>query len=658
MDPITQQTTIAAAGAGGGDPVYVDDVFSTYLWDGTGTAQTINNGLDLAGEGGLVWAKSRTGTEHHCLFDSERGKTGSYFDMLISNGNYDQQTAYSFGLTSLNNNGFSLGGNDNQFNGSSSSYVSWSFRKAPGFFDVVTWTGSGANNTNRRISHSLGSVPGMILIKKTDAAKDWYVYHRSAPAQFGTLNSTNAFSSTSHNYWGTGTTSTDFGINESNLGISDGNYVAYVFAHDDASFGTDGDESIIKCGSYTGNSSTAGPEINLGWEPQWVMIKRTDASSINYNWIIYDSMRGVVTGTLDTNGNDKALSANLSDPEDTGKNYADDLINFTSTGFKLNIQGYSVTDSGNHIYMAIRRPHKPPEVGTEVFAMDYGSTSSTIPTFDSGFPVDFGITKPPTGTDDFSFLTRLTGTGRLIPAETNAENTNTALPFDSNEGWGKTYGPNTLSWMFKRAPGFMDVVAYTGDGTASHAVPHNLGVAPELLIVKHRTGGTRDWHVYTQPTGATSDMRLNNSNAASTGFTYWANTTPTATHFYVSNVPAGDIVNQNNNPFIAYLFATLPGISKVGSYTGTGNPLNVDCGFTNGARFVLIKRTSGTGNWYLWDTVRGIVNGNDPFLYLNTTNAQITYADYLDPLNAGFIVNPGDTSLNASGESYIFLAIA
>jgi hypothetical protein len=60
------------------------------------------------------------------------------------------------------------------------------------------------------------------------------------------------------------------------------------------------------------------------------------------------------------------------------------------------------------------------------------------------------------------------------------------------------------------------------------------------------------------------------------------------------------------------------GVSKVGSYTGTGTTLSIDCGFTAGARFILIKRTDSTGDWYVWDTARGIIAGNDPYLLLNS----------------------------------------
>ncbi len=112
------------------------------------------------------------------------------------------------------------------------------------------------------------------------------------------------------------------------------------------------------------------------------------------------------------------------------------------------------------------------------------------------------------------------------------------------------------------------------------------------------------------------------------------------------------------------MFATVAGISKVGSYTGTGSDLNVDCGFSAGAKFVLIKRTDGTentsvGNWYVYDSARGIVAGNDPYKLLNSSAAQVTNTDYIDPLNAGFTVtSSAPAGLNASSGTYLFLAIA
>ena len=112
--------------------------------------------------------------------------------------------------------------------------------------------------------------------------------------------------------------------------------------------------------------------------------------------------------------------------------------------------------------------------------------------------------------------------------------------------------------------------------------------------------------------------------------------------------------------YIAYLFATLSDISKVGTYSGyTSNAVNVNCGFTAGARFILIKRTDADADWYVWDTTRGIVSGDDPYFLMNDSAAQVTNTDYIDPLTTGFTVTASaPAALNATGGTYLFLAIA
>jgi hypothetical protein len=118
-------------------------------------------------------------------------------------------------------------------------------------------------------------------------------------------------------------------------------------------------------------------------------------------------------------------------------------------------------------------------------------------------------------------------------------------------------------------------------------------------------------------------------------------------------------VNASGGTYVAYLFASCPGVSKVGSYTGTGATQVINCGFTGGARFVLIKSTSTTGNWYVWDSARGIVAGNDPYLLLNSTAAEVTNTDWVDTAATGFeLSNAGGNLANSNGVSYIFLAIA
>ena len=55
----------------------------------------------------------------------------------------------------------------------------------------------------------------------------------------------------------------------------------------------------------------------------------------------------------------------------------------------------------------------------------------------------------------------------------------------------------------------------------------------------------------------------------------------------------------------------------------------------------------------------GNATGTDPHLSLNTTSAQVTSDDSIDPQSAGFTVNQvSATNINVSSATYIFLAIA
>jgi hypothetical protein len=152
-------------------------------------------------------------------------------------------------------------------------------------------------------------------------------------------------------------------------------------------------------------------------------------------------------------------------------------------------------------------------------------------------------------------------------------------------------------------------------------------------------------------------MFLNSTNATTVSSGYWNDTAPTASVFTVGGVGAVNVSAAYT--YVAYLFATVAGVSKVGSYTGTGTTNQINCGFTGGARFVLIKRTDSTGDWYVWDSARGIVAGNDSYLLLNSTAAEVTNTDYVDTYSAGFeISSTAPAAINANGGSFIFFAVA
>ena len=632
----------AAAGSAGGEALNVEDVFSTYLYTGNSTARTITNGIDLSGEGGLVWSKTRNVAVGNALVDTETGPQ----TYLVSESTAALRTDNyaTLGLTAFNSDGYSLGvdTNSDRFNRDTRSYVSWTFRKAPKFFDVVTYTGTGSA---QNISHNLGTTVGTLIVKRTDSTGDWLVQHRSlGGTYYMDLQNTNA-AATNTTYWNNTTaTSTEFTVGTSSYtNASGGTYVAYLFAHNDgdASFGPDGDADIIKCGSWT-TAGTGSPEVNLGFEPQWIMFKRTDGTG---DWRIYDTMRGWLGS--DQASNAQWLKPNTSAAESTLSN----SLYVTPTGFVSTGIG-SGTD---YIYIAIRRgPMAVPTDATDVFAIDtFGGTAPTPPAFISGFPVDFAI-RYFTGTDSNYTQSRLTGETFLQTNSTSAEVSSSPRKFDYMDGYYDSTGTNTglVSPMWKRAPNYFDVVAYTGNGTAGRTVSHNLGVAPEMMWVKQRSG-TNGWRVYHSALGNTKVMYLDATTSAQTG-SEWNDTSPTSSDFTVGS--AGSI-NGSGSTYIAYLFASLDGVSKVGSYSGSNSDQDIDCGFSSGARFVLIKRTSSTGDWYVFDTERGIVVGNDGTLTLNTTGSESS-EDKVYPYSSGFGVKGNLGQTNQSGSDYIFYAIA
>ena len=653
----------AAAGtaAAGGAGLDIAEVFSTYLYNGTGSAQTITNGIDLNGEGGLVWVKSRNYTYGHALSDTEH-TVGNY----MSSDTTDPIQGGTNAISAFNSNGFSLG-NDAYLNGSGSNLASWTWRKAKKYFDVVTWTG---NSTNRQIAHSLNSPVGMILAKCTsNGSTNWQVFHRasnaSSPGNYRLeLNQNGAAQANSQIWNNTAPTTTEFTVGiGADINKTGRTYVAYLFAHNDGDggFGPDGDQDIISCSSYTGNGSSTGPVINLGWEPQWIMIKNATVGGTSKNWFMLDSMRGIPESG---EANAAYLGANTNSDEE----YAG-IARLSATGFQLRTASANLNGSGNsYIYMAIRAPMmKEPEAAIDVFAVaPRSSTSGYDYAFVSNFPVDFGMSRTVLAAAETRIGSRLTGDNYLQATNNQAEAAGSDwYQGDSMNSVGlgfskRTESPNEkYAWMWKRAKGYADVVCYTGNSTAGRTVAHSLGVVPEMMWVKQRPYAS-DWRVYHSALGNVQALTLNRDVAAYNLTSAWNSTTPTASVFTLGS---SNDVNENPLGHIAYLFATLDGISKVGSYTGTGADLVVNCGFTSGARFVLIKRTDGSGPWLLFDVLRGITTAStDGIIKLNVTDASETEAYYgganmIEPSSNGFKLT-SDGELNTNGQTYIFYAIA
>ena len=311
--------------------------------------------------------------------------------------------------------------------------------------------------------------------------------------------------------------------------------------------------------------------------------------------------------------------------------------------------------------MAIRRPDgyvgKPPSAGTGVFAMDTGNGSSTIPNFDSEFPVDFALVKKPAVNVDWYTGSRLTSGSFMYTNANSAEGTSSEFVFDSNLGWckGSANDSTYQSWMWKRGQGF-DVVTWLGtNGNVFRR--HNLGTTPEMIIFKNRDAA-RSWRVYHKGmNGGTNpedyEMALNGTSAEGSNTSYMNGTAPTSTHFVSGN--DGDTNGAGDN-YIALLFASANDadgnpISKVGSYSGDGSSnLTITTGFQ--PRFILIKPADSGGSWHLFDSVRGM-GATDKLLQVNSTAAQLD-VDYVTVSATGW--NTEGTSL--TNGNYIYYAHA
>jgi hypothetical protein len=260
----------------------------------------------------------------------------------------------------------------------------------------------------------------------------------------------------------------------------------------------------------------------------------------------------------------------------------------------------------------------------------------------------------------------------LVTSTTDAEATASfTRAFDNTSFQIPSYlgGSNTIYWSFQRAPGFFDEVCYTGSSAdTSQTLNHSLGVAPSLMIIKSRSTSGLAWTVYAQPIFGTGIggfsgfdlLQLNNNGNAGGNNKQINQTAPTSSVFSVGY--SGITFSNTNNPgstYVAYLFATCPGVSKVGSYTGNGTTQTIDCGFAGGARFVLIKRADSTGDWYVYDTARGMTTLTDPYLLLNSTAAETATLGSVTTVTTGFALNSTIlAAINVSGGTYIFLAIA
>jgi len=316
------------------------------LYTGTGASQTVSNAVNsISFQPDWVWIKSISAGTDNKLTDSVRGSTIA----LVSNSTA-AETTDTTGLTAFGASGFTVGASTT-YNNSAATYVGWNWKgggtavsntvgtitssvsaNTTAGFSAITYTGNGTSGAT--IGHGLGATPSLVIVKRRDGGPgySWYVQHVSVgPTKAMFLDSSNA-PATSAAYWNnTAPTSTVFSVgNDTSLNASAGTFVSYCFAPI---------SGFSAFGSYTGNGSTDGPFVYLGFRPRFVMCKRTDTSG---NWMIIDSSRSPYNLCVG------AVFANVANAQDSTSPY-----DFVANGYKIRSTTTEAnTSGGTYTYMA------------------------------------------------------------------------------------------------------------------------------------------------------------------------------------------------------------------------------------------------------------------------------------------------------------------
>ena len=623
--------------------VLLRQIYRCYPYYGNGTTQTVENGINT-NVGSLVLTKVRSTTGPILARDT--------FGHYLNTTTTDTEHATPADTINFLTNGYELGSaSGTELNINGEQHASWTFRRAARFFDMVTYTGDG--QASKTVNHSLTIEPGMIVCKSVDTtATDWFVYHKDATGDLA-LNTAGAQSVSKDNINTATSTTFNVGSNANQSGVG---YVAYVFAHD-----SNVDDGLIQCGTFTTDVS-GNADVTLGWEPQTILWKRVDDTG---SWNIFDNQRR--WGSFGDGGrvrfNDTTAETDFTT-----------AAQFDSDGFSDNSYA-TFGPSATHVYLVIRKRGETPSSTSEVFdsRTRVGAGGGSEWKFGGlDFAPDMTIISYMSTSSNYQHATfnrEVAKTDKVFmhtSSQTNPTWTNGGHFHDTDgfysyytgnilDNYGKTYSVTN----FKAAPGFFDLVGYTGDGASTRTHKHRLGIVPRLIVIRGlRDDIGRSWHVLHADAGTGLDLYFDIPTHSTGAGSVWDSQLPTADEFYTGS----DVnINRSGEEYMVWLFGELPGLTKIGSYTGNGTSQTIDCGFVNGAQYVWVKRYDVSAPWYCFDIARGISQGvgNNPHFDISSSSAQDATADSLWSTSSGFDVNQNATTdLNVDTAEYVFFAIA
>jgi len=669
--------------------------FTPIIWTGNSSSRSITS-LNFSPD--LVWIKDRDNSRNHCLFDTVRGPATNlnivYSD--ISNG---QSTNVGSGfLSDTTSNGFNLGNSD-YVNGSSNNYVAWCFKAggeptatntdpAGGVptngsvmidgvvstaalagdipikkmsvnnnlgFSIVNFTGTYPGTGY--IPHGLSGTPELVILKQLDGTFEWLVVDVVNQVG-GYLNHTDSFTSSRYNawLWSKNPSSTTVPLNAYTY-VNGTNMLVYSFISK---------PGFSKVGTYTGTSAS-GNLISTGFEPAFLMIKRTDSTG---SWIMLDDKRST------SNPRTKYLTANTSDVE--GDSASID-VDFLTNGFSVSGTNSDI-NVGSYIYLAFATD---PSTTTPSLANSFDTTlwsngvnQHQSPITGVGFKPDLTWIKSRNSGTDHVLTDSVRGVTKTLFSNLTSNEVTVAqgLTAFNSDGFAlgndSRFNPdqrNQVSWNWKaggtssintdgsitslvsanQAAGF-SIVQHVSNNS-NDTIGHGLSSAPEFIISKNRTvaGG---WGVYNAISGTGAYLYLDTNGSEQPGGT---TVYPTVNNTVFAPGSGGWNFGTGNT-YIHYCFKSITGYSKVGSYVGTGTTISaINVGFAPG--FVMIKGLGNSGNWAMVDSKRGGTSRDQ----LDANDAHAEYANQgLTFTSTGF--SPRQTlssDMNTSGITYIYLAI-
>ena len=222
----------------------------------------------------------------------------------------------------------------------------------------------------------------------------------------------------------------------------------------------------------------------------------------------------------------------------------------------------------------------------------------------------------------------------------------------NGQGSANTDGTINTTYTSANTTAGFSIPSYTGTGSAA-SVGHGLGVAPSMIMIKNRDGGT-GWITYHKSLTTNGNyLLLNSSNAVATNTAYYSSAPSTT----VINIGTSGYVNESSEKFIAYCFAEKTGYSKFGSYKGNGNADGpfIYTGFK--PAFIILKNSVAGNNWIMKDSKRPGYNLTDDQLYPDADYTEDTNGG-VDIVSNGFKARTTAATTNGNGSTYIYMAFA